>query len=280
MKNLLIAATALTLISAPAHAQLLGGGGVGGALGGTLGGAGSIGTPLRSSVDSIRSTTRTATNATGSTEGSQSVDRRSGSVKADRRANGGIATGTSQLLSSPITPVGADATGSGNASANGNGQAQLIGTDGASALVQNGTSQLRGAASSARGLASPALSQANASATTAAGSASGNAAGSANGASSLASSPLAAAGSAAAAGNGAFAVKPGMMIMSPEGNPLGRVREVVADGRGQIQQVAMRAKGVTTMVPAGNLSASGDALIFAEGNGEATTSPENEPAAE
>jgi hypothetical protein len=97
------------------------------------------------------------------------------------------------------------------------------------------------------------------------GAASGNGSGSAD----LTSAPLAVAGSAAATGNGTFAVEPGMMIMSPEGVPLGKVREVVANGRGQIEQVVMTAKGARSVIPAGNLAASGNALIFAQTEGSA-----------
>ena len=57
MKRILIAGTALALVTAPAQAQLLGGGlggNLGGQIGGTLGGAGSIG----SATESITNTTR------------------------------------------------------------------------------------------------------------------------------------------------------------------------------------------------------------------------------
>jgi len=277
MKNLLITATALTLFTAPANAQLLGGsGGLGGALGGSIGGAGSIGAPLRGTFDNVRSTarstTRGAADVAGSTEGSQNADVRSGNVEANRSANAAGAASVAQLVSNPIAPIGGNASGSGSAQGNGSANAQLLGTD----VV---TGAARDTANNARGLATPAIGQARNAAGNAVGTATsavgtlpvsnvtGAASGNGSGSADLTSAPLAVAGSAAATGEGAFAVEPGMMIMSPEGVPLGKVREVVANGQGQIQQVVMTAKGARSVIPAGNLAASGNGLIFAQGEG-------------
>ncbi len=79
--------------------------------------------------------------------------------------------------------------------------------------------------------------------------AAGNASGSGSGTAGIAAAPLNAAGSAAAAVQGAFAVEAGMTIMSPDGARLGKVREVVADGRGQIEQIVMTAKGARSVIP-------------------------------
>ncbi len=284
MKNLLIAATALTLFTAPANAQLLGGsGGLGGALGGSIGGAGSIGAPLRGTLDNVRSTTRSTTrgaaDVAGSTEGSQNANVRSGNVEANRSANAGGTASVAQLVSNSIAPIGGNASGYGSAQGNGSANAQLLGTDAVTGAARNGLSQVRDTAANARGLANPAIGQARTAAGNAAGtvtSAAGNlpvgnvtgdASGEGSGSADLTSSPLAVAGSAAATGEGAFAVEPGMMIMSPEGVPLGKVREVLANGQGQILQVVMTAKGARRVIPAGNLAASGNGLIFAQGEG-------------
>lgn len=293
MKNLLIAATALTLFSAPANAQLLGGsGGLGGGLGGSIGSAGSIGTPLRGTLDNVRSTTRSSTrgaaDVAGSTEGSQNADVRSGDVGANRSANAGGSANLTQLASNPIAPIGGTASGSGSAQGNGNANAQLLGTDAVTGIAQSGVSQVRNSAAAARGLATPAIGQvrnAAGNAVTSATSAPGNlpvgnvmggASGGGSGSADLTSGPLAVAGSAAATGQGAFAVEPGMMIMSPEGVTLGKVREVVANGRGQIEHVVMTAKGARSVIPAGNLAASGNGLILAQGEGSAAQSGDDE----
>lgn len=280
MKNLFIAATALTLFSAPANAQLLGGsGGLGGALGGSIGGAGSIGAPLRGTLDNVRSATRGAADVAGSTEGSQNADVRSGNVEANRSANAGGTANVAQLVTNPIAPIGGNASGSGSAQGNGSANAQLLGTNAVTGDARNGVSQVRDTAANVRGLATPAIGQARTAAGNAAGTATsapgnlpvgnvtGAASGNGSGSADLTSAPLAVAGSAAATGEGAFAVEPGMMIMSPEGVSLGKVREVVANGQGQIQQVVMTAKGARSVIPVGNLAASGNWLIFAQGEG-------------
>ena len=76
---------------------------------------------------------------------------------------------------------------------------------------------------------------------------------------------LAAAGSGAANGAGAFSVAPGMDVLSPTGERIGRVREIVADERGQVQQVLVQARGARQLVPTGNFTAAGDALVMGSG---------------
>lgn len=66
MRAFLAASTALFLVAAPAHAQILGsvGGGQGGGLGGTLGGT--IGSPIGDPMSSIGSATRGTLDGAGS----------------------------------------------------------------------------------------------------------------------------------------------------------------------------------------------------------------------
>ena len=49
------------------------------------------------------------------------------------------------------------------------------------------------------------------------------------------------------------------------GDRIGRVRQVVTDGRGQIQQLLVRVDGEEAMLPASNFQASGTALVSAMG---------------
>lgn len=277
MKNLLISAAAIALFAAPANAQLLGGGGsLGGMIGGSAGGVGSIGTPIRGTLDNVRSTVRSSTrggaDVTGSTEGGQKADVRSGSVDANRSANAGGTANVTQLVDNPIAPIGGSASGSGAAQGNGSANAQLLGTEAVAQTARNASSQVRDTANAARGLAMPTTGRALDAADSGSGSGSGMA--------DISSAPLAAAGSAAAAGQGAFAVKPGMPIMSPEGARLGKVREVVADGRGQIEQIVMSAKGARSVIPAGDLTASGNGLILVEGEGSFVQSSSDKVPAE
>jgi sporulation protein YlmC with PRC-barrel domain len=92
-----------------------------------------------------------------------------------------------------------------------------------------------------------------------------------SGSASLTGPVLAVAGTAAAAGQGAATVMPGMPVTTPDGAMLGKVREIVADGRGQVQQVVVQQGEVTRALPAGMFSASGNALIAGQAQGSAET---------
>ncbi|WP_435417064.1 hypothetical protein WAB17_09205 [Parerythrobacter aurantius] len=269
MKKLILAAGFLALVPSAASAQLLGGGGLGGSLGGTLGG--NIGSTVDTTTRTVRSTVDST--ARGSTEGEQSVDARRGRVEARRSASGSANASSASLADLPIPPV-FTGSASGEGSASGNAGAQLIGTDavtGAAApLVGQARSIAEGAAarttSAAQGAASrvpsPALPGL---------AGSGSAAGSAMG--SIAATPLAVAGSAAGAAGGTASVAPGMPVMTPDGAPLGKVREVVADSRGRVQQLVVQQGNVVRTLPAGMFSASGNALIAGSAQGEGDTAP-------
>ena len=99
------------------------------------------------------------------------------------------------------------------------------------------------------------------------GSGSGSAGGEAS--ASLMPSALAVAGSAAAAGQGMTSVAPGMPVMTPDGASLGKVREVIANGRGEVEQVVVKQGKITRTLPAGMFSASGNALVAGEARGGA-----------
>lgn len=276
MKKILIAAATVALIPAAAQAQLLGGGGLGGALGGTLGSTlggtlgGGIERPVGGSLERTTRTVRGSAEANGSTSGTQSVDARRGTVSAQRSANGSVLASTASLADIVVPPAGTmtEAQGSGTASGQGSAQAQLIGTDaltGAVAPIAQGMRARAGEAfSSVRGTTMPAGA-------TAAGSGAGSASGS------LLASPLAVAGSAAAAGDGAAMVSRGMPVTLADGSSLGKVKEVVANSRGEVEQIVVKQGNVTRSLPAGMFSASGNALVLAETGSTAAAPKSAEP---
>ncbi len=283
MKKLILTASAIALFPVAAHAQLLGGGSLGGTLGGSLGGTvnSTIGSQVGGTLDrttrTVRNTVRSTANVDAATEGEQSVDARNGTVSTRRNANGSAAASTASLADLAVPALGngsASASGQGQASGQGSANAQLIGTDavtGAIAPVAGQTVSLagsaagtatataRGAASSAPGL--PALGG------NAQGSGEGSASG--NGSASLIGSSLAVAGSAASRAAGAASVSPGMPVTTPDGASLGTVKEVVANGRGEVQSVVVKQGKVTRTLPAGMFSAEGNALVAGSAQGEA-----------
>lgn len=277
MKKLLLAASALTLFAAPpAHAQLLSGSGLGSITGSATGAIGPI---SRMPTDTLRSTTRGAVRGDANTRGSQKVDRKSGSVAVDRSVDGSLDATTSQLLDTPAGSANGTASGSGNAAGSGSANAQLIGTDAVRGAAQDVVGRGRDTATNARNLATPAVGSARDRVTGAIGQA-GSLTGAEQGAGSasgmVGNDFLAVAGSGAADGEGAFAVAPGMPVMLPSGEKLGEVRQIVADKRGQVQQVLVEARDRTVTVPAANLAGSGNALLMGQG-GLTAGQPAEEP---
>ena len=152
----------------------------------------------------------------------------------------------------------------------GSAQAQLVGTD----AVHSTLGQARGTAASAVGTArGTAAATANGAAGTAGaltgstGNFAGSGQGAANGAASGGLGQLALAGSAASAASGAFAVEKGTPILAPDGQKIGKVRQVVADSRGQVQQLLVKVDGEKALLPASNFQANGDVLVSAMGEG-------------
>ncbi|MXO64085.1 hypothetical protein [Qipengyuania oceanensis] len=269
MKKLLFAASALTFFVAPAaQAQLLPGSPVGSIARGSTGPIGSI---TRLPRESVRSATRGEVRGDANTRGSQNVDRRSGSVSLDRTIDAGADATASQLLDTPLGSANGSTSGSGRASGSGSADAQLIGTEAVQGVAQDTVGRGREMAATVRNLVIPAVGATRDRATdpvgqasTLAGSAQG--AGSAAGAASgmLGNGVLAVAGSGAAEGEGAFAVAPRIPVMSPSGDRLGEVRQIIADKRGRIQQVVVETRDRTVTLPAASLAGSGGALVMVE----------------
>ena len=262
MKSLLLAASALALFTAPAHAQLLGG--VGQSVTGTLGG--SVNSTLRGSTETLRSSTRGTLRGEASTRGNQSVDRRSGSVAVDRSVDTSLDGATSQVLGSQAANSSANGAGSASASGSGSANAQLIGIDAVTGAVRGATSTVRNVATPAVGAARDRLSGTAGQIGTVAGSASSAGSGAASGSGMIGGGMLALAGSGAAEGQGAFAVTPGMPVQLPSGEQLGTVRDIVATRAGEVRQLVVQTKDGLATIPSGNLAASGSVLIAAEGS--------------
>lgn len=286
MKKFILAASVLALMPATAHAQLLGGGGLGGGLGGSIGGTldtttrTTIGSTIDRTSRTVRGTVDSTVNGTASTNGSQSVDGRRGTVAADRSASGSLTGSTASLADLVVPQMGGMANATGNGSANGQGSAnaQLIGTDSVTGAVMPAAQGAQGLAANTAGTASDTATGLVSNLPTpglpslpATGAVNGNGSGSAegNGSALFANPLLAAAGSAAAAGQGVAAIAPGMPVMTPEGASLGEVRQIVANGRGEVEQVVVQQGNVTRTLPAGMFSASGNALVAGNASGNA-----------
>ena len=267
MKSLLITASAFALVAAPAHAQLLGGGGVTGSLNGT------VGSTLRTPAETLRPVTRTTVRGDAATRGNQNVDRKNGRVAIDRSMDTGLDATTNQLLSTPAGEASGSASSSANASGSGSANAQLVGTDAATGLVRDGAGKVRETSSTVRATATTAVGSARDRISGREGQAGkivGAASGAASGAGMIDSGTLALAGSGAAQGEGAFSVSPGMPVQLPSGEQLGTVREIVATRSGQVRQLVVQSKEGLTAVPASSLSASGNVLIAGRANGTAS----------
>lgn len=98
-------------------------------------------------------------------------------------------------------------------------------------------------------------------ASTGEGQANGTANGSASGIFSGLSHNLALDGSAAANGAGSFDVKPGTQLFAMTGEKIGKVKEVVADARGQVKALVVKVKDTTATLPAADFAANGDLLV-------------------
>ncbi|MDX2211078.1 MAG: hypothetical protein SFV20_12075 [Sphingopyxis sp.] len=280
MKALLLAATALTLGIAPAQAQLLGGsGGLTGGLTSGLGSGVDLDSTITSTTQTLRSASGGTAGGTASTEGNQSVDRRSGRVEARRSARVDSAANIAQLIDTPVGAVGAIANGSGGAAGEGNAQAALVGTDALRPAAAGAVGAVRSTVATAGGtqqLLTPAFGNIPAPATggvAGGGAANGNASG--NGSASALAAPLTVAGSAASAAAGAVAIAPGTLVFGAAGEKLGMVREIVANSRGGVEQVVVASRQGALTIPAGQLSASGSALVM----GEAATHDDSDIAA-
>ncbi len=264
-----LSAAALIAIANPAHAQL--GGGLGGVLGG--GGSGSVSGPL-GSFPRVDNSTIGSVSGSGDATATKKVDRRSGKVEADGAANGRGNGSVTQSATGPLGAVTGSGQGSANASGSGGADAQLLGTDAVRPAVgdlRNKAGQTVGTTRDRAGNIVQSTRGTAESTVNSAGSASGSAAGSANGAASGGNNMLALAGSAAGDAAGTFEVKPGMKLLDANGEKIGKVREVIADGRGRVEALVVKVDGETATLPASSFSTSGSALITGMTEGQIKT---------
>ena len=98
---------------------------------------------------------------------------------------------------------------------------------------------------------------------TAAGSAQGSVMGSATGSLSGMSQNLALAGSAAADAAGSFDIKQGTTLFDLDGDKIGKVREVFADGEGRVKGLLVKVDDTTALLPVSNFAADGQSLVTA-----------------
>ena len=69
------------------------------------------------------------------------------------------------------------------------------------------------------------------------------------------------AGSAAGNADGTFDVARGMRIVSPDGEKIGKIREVITDTEGKVQELVVKVDGETARIPASNFTGTGTVLI-------------------
>jgi hypothetical protein len=235
MKIFLIssAALALTLVSAPASAQLLGGGGglsggLGGQIGGGLGsGLGSgLGNPIsRPELPRLPDRVDRKMDGSGqgvlSTKGKRRVDTKSGDVSASRSIDGSL----TKTLNTSGNAFDANGAGSAQGSANGSANAQLIGTDAVRSTAGRVTGTARDRAAMTRNTALTTAASARDRATMAAGDARDRATGLVGTAKDRATSSVSnlrnatgtLAGSATGAASGAAAMRNNMASGSADG---------------------------------------------------------------
>lgn len=245
MKTIFFGTAALLLIAAPGQAQLLGGGSLGGQLGGTLRGAGSLDLPIRS----VETVTRGTGAARGETRGTQTVDRKSGRVAASRSAEAEGSGSLDQSIGASVGNLGSSVAGRGE----GRAEAQLLGTDAVRGLAGSAVGTARGAASAGREIT---------------GAVAGSGSAAASGVFSGAAGQLALAGSAAGQAAGSFDIARGMPVSDDDGERIGTVSGVLADARGQVQQVVVMTDDGAATVPAANFTGEGALLISAMSEGK------------
>jgi hypothetical protein len=100
----------------------------------------------------------------------------------------------------------------------------------------------------------------------------GTAAGSGSGSGSVADAgalgPITGSDSASGSGSGGFSVTRGMPVLAPDGSRIGKVRQLITNGRGDIQQMLVKVGNQTALLPASNFSAAGNAVTSAMTEGQ------------
>jgi hypothetical protein len=92
---------------------------------------------------------------------------------------------------------------------------------------------------------------------------SGSGGGSGSGAGAGSLGPVTGSGSADGSGSGGFQVTRRKPVLAPGGERIGKVRERITNGRGEVQQMLVKVGDSTALVPATNFSASGNGVMSA-----------------
>ena len=257
--KLLLAAVCGMAMSTAAHAQLLGGGGLGG-LGGLSGGVGhTVGGTLGGSLG---------------TRANKSVDRRSGRASADAGLDGAV-SGALDSATGVTGPDGASKSvnASGKAdkrvSKSARAEADGPGTDDGRSLLGGATSTAGHAVGSASGQLSGTAQRAQGvGAGAAGGSAAGNGSGSGSG--SAGGGELAGAGMLSGAGSlsKSVTVAPGTIVEDARGRTVGKIHEVRQAANGALDTVVVEVGDKLAALPASSLSVSGDVVTTTMTKGE------------
>ena len=268
----LTTAAALIAVANPASAQILGGISGGGS-GGILGGVSMPSMPSMPDTMSMPSRsvdTVTRGSATGNASGAatKSVNPRTGKASAQGDAHGSGSGSLTQSIDTPLRSVAASGNGSGSAAGSIGGDAQLVGTDAVRGTLHQTRDKAGNTVTTYRDHAGNFVTATRdkagnlvSSTRSASGSAQGSATGSANGMFSGLSHNLALDGSAAGDAAGSLDIKPGTQLFDLNGEKVGKVREVFADGSGHVKGLLVKSGDTTALLPASAFAADGDALV-------------------
>ena len=266
---LLTTAAALIAAANPVSAQILGGisgGGSGGILGGVS--MPSMPDPISMPTRSVETVTRGSATGNASGSATKSVNPRNGKSSAQGSAQGSGSGSLTQNLDTPLNSVAAYGTGSGSAGGSAGTDAQLIGTDAVRGTLHQSRDKAGNTVTTYRDRSGSLVTATQdktgnliSSTSSASGSAQGSAAGSANGMLSGLSRNLALDGSAAGDAAGSFDIKPGTNLFDLNGEKIGKVREVFADGSGRVKGLLVKSGDTTALLPASAFAADDNALV-------------------
>ena len=270
MKTILLAtATALIAVANPASAQILGGisgGSSGGGSAGVLGGVSMPSMPEPMSMPSRSADTVTRGSATGNASGSatKTINPRTGKANAQGSAQGSGSGSLTQNLNTPLNSATATGSGSGSAAGSIGGDAQLIGTDAVRGTLHQTRDKAGNTVTTYRDHAGNFVTATRDKAgnlVSSSSSVSGSASGSASSMFSGMSHNLALDGSAASNAAGSFDIKPGASLFDTNGEKIGKVREVFADGSGHVKGLLVKSGDTMALLPASSFAANGNALV-------------------
>ena len=271
-------AAALIAIANPASAQILGGGGSGGILGGgSMPSLPSMPEPMRMPSGPVGTVTNGSGSGSATATATKTVNPRTGKASANGSSNGSATGALTQTIDTPRGAAAASGAGSGSAGGSAGADAQLFGTDAVRGTLhqtrdtagntvtafQNRAGNLVTATRDRAGNLIVSTRDRAGNLVSATGSATGSAQGSATSSFSGMSHNLALAGSAAADASGSFDIKDGTSLYDLNGEKIGKVREVFADGSGRVKGLLVKTDDTTALLPVSEFAAGGQGLVTA-----------------